>query len=372
MKIKNGISLIVLAITIIIMVILTGVIIVSIQNVIRETEKNEFVIELQTIEDKVQEYYLLVGSLPAKYGTNYNMNNLIYLLLGTDKQSSLRNEINLNKDNNNDFLVIDMTLLELQTSERGKAVNSTDIFVVATNSLNVYYLDGIKVDDIYRFSTVTLIEQNEVEDKNLQDATNVTLNNELNIIKNTNEWTNEIVLEIVNALSDEDTIEYSIANSTAKVVGEDKKIIINAVTMTNAEKNAFESEKMVVITKLNSGNVVETKEVSLDNLDILPPTLGTLQIIDDTTSYSNVVKINYADDGGSELKAIYYDYSTKLVDDVEVKYYLDGNDVTPQGLMAFGKTSKDGNIILPKDIKSIVAVAVDVAGNVTGIKTYTI
>jgi len=372
MKIKSGISLVVLATTIIIMVILTGVVIFGIQNVVKETEKNEFVIELETIEDKVKEYYMLIGNLPIRPDKSYNTSTLLSELTEASKQSLLRDEINLNKDNNNEFLVLDTVLLELEINERGKNIDNTDVFVVATNSLNVYYLKGIEVDDIYRFSTVTLTDQNELEEENIQGATNVTLNKELSIIKSTNVWTNEIILEITNNLGESETLEYSIAGSTSKAVGEDKKIKVSANTMTNAEKTAFESYKTITITKLNDGSVVNTKEVNLDNLDIIAPILGTVEIIDATTTYSNVIKINSTDEGGSGIKAIYYDYLTKLVDDAEASYYLDGNEVNSQGLISFGKISKDGNISLPKEVKSIAVVAVDAAGNVTEVKTYTI
>ena len=86
----------------------------------------------------------------------------------------------------------------------------------------------------------------------------------------------------------------------------------------------------------------------------------------------NTIKINVTDQGESDIKCIYYDYNTVMLNDKEVKYYIDRSEVNAKDLVGFGKCTKDGSISLDKNIKSIVAIAVDNAGNVSEIITYII
>jgi len=89
MKTKQGFSLMGLVIAIVITVALTTIIIIQTDNVIEETEKNDFIVELSTIKDKIKEHYLLLGSLPVKAGEQYTVNELKGKLADITRQELL-------------------------------------------------------------------------------------------------------------------------------------------------------------------------------------------------------------------------------------------------------------------------------------------
>lgn len=371
MKSKKGVSLVVLIITLIVMVIIVTVTISGIENVLKEAQKSEFVTELETIKDKAEEWYFLTGTLPIETGTEYTASQLKAKVLDSQSKTLLTNEISKNGDLNNNFFVVDLALMDIQTNERGKKQNQTDIFVIAENTLNIYYLGGAEIYKIVRFSVVDLVDENNIKEPNIAD-TAVNLNDTLNIAKSSNVWSNSLTLTIKNSLNSGETLTYSIGTLTAKQVNEKQEIYLNNVNLNSDEQQALNTNKYITVNRLKNGTVIESKRVNVTNLDMDVPNLGGMDIVNTSNASYNTVKINSTDVGNSGVKAIYYDYETKLVNGVAQSYYTDRNNVTEVDLINFGKITNDGTIKLAKDIKSIVAVAVDNAGNVSLINTYTI
>lgn len=372
MKTKKGISLVTLAITIIVTVIFAGIIIASTDNVLTEAERDNFVIELSTIEDKVKEYHLLMGVLPVKLGTTYTANEIKAKLAVSSQQALLANEITVNNDTNNTFMVIDIDLLGIQTDERGTTQQDTDVFIVASNTLNVYYLKGFEYEDVVRFSQVTLVSQNDIETDTEYVDSEVELDTQLSLVKNINVWTNEISITIKNNLQENETLQYSVSGAVEKAVPNNNIIILNSANLTDTEKAALATNKLVTVNRLVNDSVTETKTIAIDNLDLTSPVLGTMEMTNTSSEQYNLVKLNSSDEGGSEIKCLYYDYATMLVNSIETSYYTNRSDVSANELMSFGKITNDGTIKLDKNIKSIVAVAVDNAGNASSITTYTL
>ena len=372
MKTKKGISLVVLIITIIVMVLLAGIAIAGTTNVIEEADKSDFVVELSTIKDRIKERYLLTGSLVVKSGQQYTAQEIVAMQTIEENKSSLINEITKNNDLTNTFYVVDLSQLEVETSKRGIESDELDVFVVASNTLNVYYLRGFEYKQEIRFSTVTLASESTVEQQTGEEINQVELNDKLNVTKSSNTWTNEMKIYITNQLNDGESLQYSIAGGNVKSIEKNNYITINSTVMTNSEKTAFANNKTVIIDRIKDGTVLESKEISIDNLDIINPTLGDMEIIDTTNTSINTIKINFEDSGNSGVKAIYYDYNKILKDGTEKDYYLDKNLGSRASLLKAGKISKDGIIKLDKYIKSIFVVAVDNAGNVSDVVTYTI
>jgi len=371
-KRKNGMSMLTIAITITVLVIIAGIFIAQIDNVIKDAEKSEFTTELSTIKSKVKEHYLLSGSLPVKPGVEYTLTELKSMLANQSEQALLENEITENDDTHNSFLVIDLDALEVQTNNRGQSIDNADIFVVATNTLNVYYLKGTTIDNTMRFSLVTLVESNEIEGDEPIGDTEVSLQNELVVTKNTNLWTNELKVTVTNVLSAEETLKYFIDPGDIKEFPANNTLVLNASELTNEEKDEFNENKQITIQKELNGVVTQTKQIEISNLDMTSPSLGEMEMVDGSSEDFNVIKINSSDLGGSGIKCIYYDYNTVLLNNVITSYYLDRSDVNASELISFVKITNDSNIKLDKNIKSIVAMAVDNAGNVSAITTYTL
>lgn len=371
MKEKNGISLVVLTITLIVMTILGSIIIVQTDSFLQTAERSDFIAELTTLEEKTKEHYLLTGKLPIKEGEEYTLDELKSKLSKDEEKNALQNEVIQSKDEDKKFFVIDIGALPIESPKNGLGKEETDIYVIPQDTFNIYYLKGNLVEGKIVFSTVTLIESNNIEINDEQiDNSGVVLKTDLVVSKNVNTWTNEVVLTIQNSLNDGQLFQCSIAGVQARDVI-DNKITLNASTMTSDEKTAFSTNKTATITKLENGTITQTVQVSLTNLDITPPVLGDLSYVETDGDY-NKVKINYSETGGSNIKGIFYDYVSALVNNVDTPYYADRSNILKEDLIGLGKYSLDGNITLDKNVKSIVAIVVDEAGNVSEIGNYEI
>lgn len=376
MEIKRGISLVILAITIVVMVILTGIIIAGINNAIFDVQRNDFIVELQTIENTIKEYNMLIGKLPVKQDVEYTYAQIAGKIIDAHDKDLLEVEVAINGDKESMFYVVDVDLLKIETRERGKLKDDTDVFVVAADTLTVYYLGGFEIDGTNTFSLATLTIKNDIGDFPQYEEQEAEIKEQLVLTKNTNAWTNEIKITVKNKLKDNETLEYSIAGLDAKSLGTSNVITINAANMTDDEKEAFKTNKKVAVGRLLDGSVKEKQVISVENLDVISPQLGDLEMLEaDSTEY-NKIKINYEDDGGSGIKCLYYDYYTKMVtlssENVVESYYTDVINMGEKELITYGRATNDGVVTLDKNIHSISVIAVDNANNVSGVKTYTI
>lgn len=372
MKTKTGISLVVLVITIIIMTILVGITVSGIDNALSEATEDEFVVELSTIKDKIKEYYIFTGALPVKPGVEYTVDEVGAKHTNGGIRLAFLKEVETNNDTDNKFLIIDLDLLGLEPNQRGKSSHDLDMFLVATNTLNVYYLGGALIKDEMRFSLITLVDNNVVVNDVDSEDNQIQLNSTLSVRKDTNTWTNEVKIIIDNYLNEGETLQYSINGETLKAVPSNNIITINSNNITVQEMDSFSVNKNVIINRLKNGSLIESKSIGMENLDIVSPELGRMDMVDVSNNNFNKVSINTADAGGSEIKRIYYDYVSKMTNGTETTYYSNRSQITAEQLVEFGKTTSDGTIELDKNIKSIIAVAEDNAGNKSETSIYVI
>ncbi len=369
MNTKRGVSLVILVITLIVMIILTSVIVMRTDNSIFLAQRNDFITELEVIQDKIKEYYLLVGRLPVVPGVGYNKEEL--LAKNSAYAYELENEIVENGDENNSFLEVQLSILDVSTNERGKRQIETDVFIVATNTLNVYYLAGFEIEDKIRFSLVTLVDKKEIGNNDVVNDEPVALNKELNVTKSTNTWTNEVKLTVDSVINDDETLTYFIGNQQGKTIA-GNVITINTNTLTAEEKEELSLNKIITVNLLKDGVLLKKKQLLLDNFDITNPILEEMTVVDSSNSAYNIIQIAVTDAGGSGIESVYYDYATILKDGTEIPYYIGSSQPTAQDLIRGGKVSVDGKIKLEKHIKSISVVAVDNADNVSDVVKYTI
>ena len=159
---KSGVTILVLVITIIVLAILAGASIKGVANVLDKANKQNFVTELKTLQDKTKEYYITFGELPVDKTKFYTVQQLFDLYTAEIELKSIKNEVNKNSDNEAVFYKLDLNELEVETEKRGKSATSKDIFVVSSYNYNVYYLQGEVIEDKIHFSLVNLIEKNKV------------------------------------------------------------------------------------------------------------------------------------------------------------------------------------------------------------------
>lgn len=131
---KKGVTLTVLAATVVIMFILIGVSSAIGISSIKTAAYEEFMSKVKRVSDYVNEYYLENEELPI--GTE--------IVSKEGLEDSLKAEINRNNDNNNNLYVVDMSRINTESVNIGKGtVSDLDVFLVAENTHNVYYLKGI-------------------------------------------------------------------------------------------------------------------------------------------------------------------------------------------------------------------------------------
>ncbi len=142
-KEQKAISLISLVITIVILLILSGVLIYNAQDsnyIERLTNLNN---DIQLLRDKVSEYYNEYGKIPAKiqYTETSNLSNVL----------SSKNDIG-------NFYVIDLEAMQGITLNYGKdfekikidstnANNYKDVYIINENSHNIFYVQGITIKE---------------------------------------------------------------------------------------------------------------------------------------------------------------------------------------------------------------------------------
>ena len=145
-KIKNvkGISLISLTITIIVLVILTNIIIYNVKDNLQVGKLKEMQNDIANLRDKVASYYAQNGKIPA---------SIKYTNIDDIKSAGVISDA----ADTGDFLVIDLSALENLTLNYGKDFKNelteenvndyTDLYIINEASHNIFYVDGITVDN---------------------------------------------------------------------------------------------------------------------------------------------------------------------------------------------------------------------------------
>jgi Tfp pilus assembly protein PilE len=130
---KSGITLIIVVIaSIIMMIIITSASVIGAGS-IASANFEEYKASLSRVQDNINLYYLNNEMLPI---TNE-------IVSGGSLGVDFRNYIIQNADENNRLYVVDVSLLKNNTIRKGMgSVANKDVFLVAENSHNIYYLKG--------------------------------------------------------------------------------------------------------------------------------------------------------------------------------------------------------------------------------------
>ncbi len=154
LKQERGVSLISLAAAIIIIGIITTMLLYSVGDTKDVTNLTNLYSDIDNLSDKVGNYYATYGKIPAfeKAG----LDAIIQEKWGTKEEPQQDSPVGENDTGK--FLVIDLNAIENLTLNYGRAFNTiegksqvtsedTDLYIINENSHNVFYLQGIKVDE---------------------------------------------------------------------------------------------------------------------------------------------------------------------------------------------------------------------------------
>ena len=154
LKQEKGISLISLAITIIILGIITSIIVYNVKDTKHTEALTKMYTDIENLNDKIASYYKTYGNIPAYSTEKCSINGALLANL-ENAQGANDTEV---------FLVIDLSAIENLTLNYGKGyeillnelseneqytLNETsdkDIYIINENSHNIFYLEGVTIE----------------------------------------------------------------------------------------------------------------------------------------------------------------------------------------------------------------------------------
>lgn len=153
-KIRNnqGITLVSLAITVIVMMILVVGVTMSTTSTMELRKYNDIKQDIIGLSEAVKTYYLENGKLPIYTDTTFSLDT--YGVPSNDR----------NPNDSGNYYAIDVSLLSKYTSinkgegNKSKKLNINDLYVVNEESLTVYYLDGAVLDGKKHYTIVDTLE----------------------------------------------------------------------------------------------------------------------------------------------------------------------------------------------------------------------
>ena len=146
---KNGISLIILVITIVVLGILVGIVAMPGSDVLNKSKLASFYEDITKIQDAVTAYKITRGHLPIKDNSQALNYDQVLDLVSNEQISFLNREIVSNADNNSEFYYIDINKIGLENVSYG--INDTNL-ISNSEGTRVYFLEGFYLNDVWYFS----------------------------------------------------------------------------------------------------------------------------------------------------------------------------------------------------------------------------
>ena len=386
---KKGISLIVLAITLAIMIIIASTVLFISSDAVNNSKLAALSSDLTEIEDLIDEYYLNNNKLPVVSGTSYTKSQVVALISkGSDVLSA---EITENGDDTATFQIVDLSELDIDSSYRGikSGGDTTDIYLVSNKTFNLYYLKGEKIAGEYYFSlTEKLTGKKKINNNVALDDSNITISSTtdgIKLVKSTSDWTNELTVNVQTTLESGQVLEYTVADEVAGTSTNGTFTVNLAETLSgNATiKNKFyesNDNKVLTINKYSDASatktLIATASIDVSNFDMLSGNVVSASNIKHT-KYDSFVLVNingYTDLGGSGVKEARVLYTKKSDTSGNiVAYYQDlPSEITAEYVRNIGKVVDSSLIKLPTDVTEYVLIFIDNAGNLSTPVTYTV
>jgi len=267
--------------------------------------------------------------------------------------------------------------------------DDTDCYVIAENSLNVYYLKGEKIGSEYYFSlSEKLTGKKRVNSNTDDEKSNITITKTtsgIKLTKNTSDWTNKLTVDVETTLETNETIEYIISGveagtSTNGTFSIDINKILTEKPEVNNAFNLANTNKTLTVNKydISGENKVLISSIDLDisNLDILSGNvLDTSKIT--YKQYDDFTLVNitgYTDIGGSGVKEARVLYTEKLDSEGnKVAYYNNlPSQITSEYVKNTGISMNSNVLKLPANVSEYAIVFIDNAGNISNVGIYTV
>ena len=383
---KKGISLIVLVITIIVSLILVSIGVAATGNAIENANITEYIDNLNLVKDSVESYYISNGEFPISDTYAYNQGEIISLVSESKNSQEVetfiydlrQTEDYYDSDELGEFYIIDLNKLGIEKSEIGNGVKSKlDIFVFSYPSMNIYYLEGMKLkNDVYytlskRLTYISNVSYSK-DEADKSSGVDVEIYDGVTITKSAAKWTNDLKLSISGdnlsiRLAGSSTFHNLRTDTTVKTIEEfnTKNALTSNFSATEISNfNVLSSSlRYIEIKNNNSGSIFK---VDLSNYDNKAPKINSCNI----TNNSEMSIVSYSlEDYDSGIKEIRYDYLTKFDDSGNIVDYYSGVNLDKNYMLtkakkvrAFGGTNV--SIKVPNNVNKIRVYVIDNAGNI--------
>lgn len=409
---KKGVSFVILAFTIVLLITLLSVTIVGISNAIENSRKSAFASDLMSLEDAINTYYIQNGGLPilsedgkfveytysnGTFTDNSDNTNVIALTNGTDIETELRQNVDLSTEvTDTVYYKLDLAKINVERIKRGNGTTSDDIYMIASPSQNLYYIKGLTIDDEIYYSLINLGDVVNVSSTNTEatDSTEIIQTAAgMNIKREKKVWTNTVDVTIDAYLESGESLYAIIPQSGTSVekqftttTGQNVitvKNLKNSLNLTDEQVENFnniqQSVKYIIIEKRTSSAKVGSIKVNLSNYETEVP---SFPLKSDNVTYDfsivsnpekNVVSFQPVENISGIDQVKYLEY-TKFDEEGNIKnIYKDSNGAnitsfTPEYMLQNGKSAIVSNtgyseIKLSKDVESIYITVFDKAGN---------
>ncbi len=140
MKHKKGISLMVLGITIVVMIILASTMVVSCQNMITDTLKQDFASEIYSLQKLVDTYYYLNQEYPILASIQIDLSEIDPIWWSQfEGEDIISQKIELYQ--------IDLEKCDVEQLKRGVGKTSKDYYAVSQKTGKIYYIQGFQSEN---------------------------------------------------------------------------------------------------------------------------------------------------------------------------------------------------------------------------------
>ena len=401
MKVKNGITLIILVLTIILALILVTATTLAVGNSIDNARLAAFANDLKEVQDAVKVYYMENDFFPTPADSTDALSQKAIFEIVSNKvifkqDLSVNNDYNEN-ENLGSFYKIDLKILGVEQTVRGTQEDRQpdDIYVVSYPSMNVYYLAGVKAKNntYYSLSTrltdVVKVVNEPPQYTNIveQSAYGVTVKK----LKKT--WTNTLNMSIEAQMDSDEGLYIKLQGGSEvkinTIVGQNIFLLDNFNEIYSQNSNSYlntnipdediknfnssvQDNKYLEIIKKNedTGETIGTIKVNLSNYETTIPIKATDSVVESGEEY-NTVTFKVHDDV-SGVREVRYEYLKKYDErtGLPVLYYAGVDTFDPSYIKTRGKKAElyeDGTvkIQIPKEIEGIEIRVFDRAGNVS-------
>ncbi|MDD3303827.1 MAG: hypothetical protein PHP54_02825 [Clostridia bacterium] len=401
MRLKKGITLIVLILTIILALILVTATTLAIGNSVENARLAAFANDLKEVKDAVKVYYMENDFFPTDADNMEALSQKEIFTLIKNKVI-FKQDLSVNNDyNENDdlgaFYKIDLKVLGIEQTIRGIKENGQedDIYVVSYPSMQIYYIAGVKAKSNTYYSLSTRLTDvvkvvnapTEYPDNDIQSAYGMTVKKLKKV------WTNTLNISIEAQMAATEGLYLKVQGGTEKkittTVGQnifkldsfDKIYSQNTNTILNTNipatdinnfNNSIQDNKYIEIIKKDEekASVVGTIKVSLSNYETNIPVKASDSILTPGEEYNTVTFKAF--DATSGVREVRYEYLKKFDErsTLPSSYYDGVTEYDPSYIKARGKKAEIGEdgtvkIDIPKEIEGIEIRIFDRAGNVS-------